>query len=120
MKKRFYIFIAALCLALPAKAEVFVEGLEDVPIADGMKQIPNDSISFGNEESRLVEAMLTSTRVGFKKVEQFYTNTLPHMGWVYQGKRDKTLVFEREQEVLEIACESEKPLMVRLTAKSKL
>ena len=34
----------------------FVEGMEDVPLMSGLAQITQDDISFGNEETRLVEA----------------------------------------------------------------
>ena len=39
-----------------AIATTFVDGLEDVPLMKGMTQIQKDTISFGNEESRFVEA----------------------------------------------------------------
>lgn len=119
MRKCFYVLLTlTVFYSFQAKA-AFIEGLEDVPVMEGLKQIPSDSLSFGNEESRLVEAMLTSTKVGFK-VENFYKSTLPQLGWTYQGKRDNTLVFEREGEVIEISREGDKPLMVRLTVKSKI
>ena len=124
MLKKFYIFfflLAGITLAAQgAKAAPFIEGFEDIPIMSGLKQVPGDNISFGNEETRLVEAILTGTKVGFKKVEAFYTSTLPQLGWTYQGKRDNTLIFCRESEVLEIARESVKPLTVRITVKSRL
>lgn len=97
----------------------FIEGLEDVPLVEGFKQIQKDNISFGNEESRLVEVYLTSSKVGFKKVEKFYIETLPHMGWTFQGKSGDKLVFDREGEVIEIVKESSKPLVIRITVKSK-
>ena len=114
-----YIFIIGLRFASPAQA-AFIEGLEDVPLLKGMQQVQKDNISFGNEESRLVEAYLTSSKMGFAKVEKFYMETLPQMGWSYQGKRDNTLSFYRDGEILDIARESVKPLMVRITVKSKL
>ena len=120
MMKSLFFLTALLFLALPAQAATFIEGLEDVPLMAGMKQLPNDNISFGNEESRLVETLLTSNKAGFKKVAAFYKSTLPQMGWVYQGTRNQTLVFEREGEVLELTKESDKPLLVRLTVKSKI
>lgn len=101
-------------------AAAFIEGLEDVPVMEGMKQLPHDNISFGNEESRLVEALLTGNKAGYKKVQKFYISTLPQMGWTFQGNRGETLIFEREGEVLEISKEAEKPLLVRVTVKSKI
>lgn len=114
-----YIFIISLIFVSTAQA-AFIEGLEDVPLLKGMQQVQKDNISFGNEESRLVEVYLTSSKMGFAKIEKFYTETLPQMGWSYQGKRDNILSFYRDGEILDIARESIKPLMVRITVKSKL
>lgn len=123
MKFRFstiYLIISLMMITNANAANVFIEGLEDVPLLKGMAQVQKDNISFGNEESRLVEAYLTSSKVGFTRIEKFYTETLPQMGWTYQGKRDNTLTFYRDGEVLDIAKESVKPLVVRITVKSKL
>lgn len=107
-------------LSANVKASTFIDGLEDVPIMKGFTQIQNDNISFGNEESRFVEAYLTGSKVGFKAVEKFYTGTLPQLGWTYQGKRGNTLVFYREKESLEIVPEKIKPLIVRITVKNRV
>lgn len=101
-------------------ASSFIEGLEDVPIMTGLKQVPNDNISFGNEEGRLVEVYLTAKNLSFKKIEKFYIETLPQLGWTYQGKRNDTLLFYREGEAINIALEQTNPTMVRITVKSKI
>jgi len=118
MKKAF-ILITFLCLSVVAKA-AFIEGLEDVPIMSGMKQIQSDNLSFGNEESRLVETVLTGETIKFSDVVKFYKTTLPQMGWIYQKQKESYLMFEREGEIIEISKEQTKPLMVRITVKSKL
>ncbi len=117
---KYFIAVTTILFCFSAQAGGFVEGLEDIPVPTEMKQEQSDNLSFGNEESRLVEAILTSNRIGFKKAASFYKNTLPQMGWIYQGNREQTLVFEREGEVLEISKESDKPLKIRLTVKSKM
>lgn len=113
-------FLGLAFLVPEAAATTFIEGLEDVPIMKGMTQVQNDGISFGNEESRFVEAYLTTSKSGFKAVEKFYKDTLPQLGWTYQGKRENTLIFYRESEVLEIVQEKAKPLLVRITVKNKI
>ena len=87
---------------------------------EGMIQPSNDNISFGNEESRLVDTLLTSDTLSCSQVQQFYIKNLPEFGWYFQGKRKDTLVFEREGEVMDISCESKKPLTIRVTVKSKM
>lgn len=119
MKKFFSILVISALFSFNVHA-AFIEGLEDVPLLNGLQQVQKDNISFGNEESRLVEAYFTSSKIGFAKVEKFYIETLPQLGWIYQGKRDNILSFDRDGETLDIAKESTKPLIVRITVKSKL
>lgn len=119
MKKIFSILVVTALFSFNVHA-AFIEGLEDVPLLNGLQQVQKDNISFGNEESRLVEAYFTSSKIGFAKVEKFYIETLPQLGWIYQGKRDNILSFDRDGETLDIAKESAKPLIVRITVKSKL
>ena len=119
MKKFFSFWVIAILFSFNTHA-AFIEGLEDVPLLGGLEQVQKDNISFGNEESRLVEAYFTSNKIGFAKVEKFYKETLPQLGWTYQGKRDDTLTFYRDGEAIDIARESIKPLIVRITVKSRL
>lgn len=114
------IFVLIACLIGFESRAAFIEGLEDVPMPEGMAQPSNDNISFGNEESRLVDTLLTSDTLNFGQVQQFYAKNLPELGWHFQGKRGDTLVYEREGEVMDISCESKKPLIVRITVKSKI
>lgn len=102
-----------------SQAAEFIDGLEDIPIADDFVQIENDDVSFGNEESRFIETYISSDKSSFNEVKIFYINTLPQMGWGILKNNAKLISFERESEVLEIAKESDKPLLVRITLKSK-
>lgn len=102
-----------------ASAAVFVEGMEDVPLMNGLSQITKDDISFGNEETRLVEAYVTSKKIKFSEVADFYKDSLPQLGWNYQGNRGGSLLFYREGENMEIVKESANPLIVRITLKTK-
>ena len=113
------IFLFFLTLISTVNAANFVEGMEDVPLMDGLSQITQDDISFGNEETRLLEAYLTSRRLKFATVANFYRESLPQLGWIYQGNRGNNLLFYREGETLEIIKESVKPLIIRITVKSK-
>ena len=119
MKKIFLSLFLLLSLTVPAVAANFVEGMEDVPMMDGLSQITQDDISFGNEETRLLEAYLTSRRLKFAAVANFYKESLPQLGWIYQGNRGHNLLFYRDGETMEIIKESTKPLVIRITIKSK-
>lgn len=119
MKRIAFLFLIAFLNFSPVMAAGFVEGMEDVPLMDGLSQITNDDISFGNEETRLVEAYVTSRKIKFSKVSEFYMDSLPQLGWNYQGNRGNSLLFYRDGENLEVVKESSNPLIVRLTLKTK-
>lgn len=119
-KMTFFITVLYVFLTVSAgSAAPFVDGFEDVPFPQEMDQLENDNISFGNEEARLVEAYLTSNKTSFKKVEKFYLDTLPQLGWTFQGKNGNILSFYRDGETLDIAQEKTNPLVIRITIKSK-
>ncbi len=120
MNKIFAIaFLISTFLLFPAYAGKFVDGMEDIPLMDNLSQITQDDISFGNEETRLIEAYFTSKKLKFQQVTDFYKASLPQLGWIYQGNRGINPLFYRDGETLEIIRESAKPLIVRITVKTK-
>ena len=98
----------------------FIEGLEDIPLMKNVFQHVDDTFSFGNEEARFIEVYLTSTKVGFKKIIDFYKESLPQLGWTYQGTLEGAVIFYREGESLTLHKESSKPLKIRLTVKNRI
>lgn len=120
MKKNivFWVFWILGFWAFSAKAS-FVEGLEDIPLPEGVVQVENGSLSFGNEEIRLFESYLSAENKHFSSIIKFYRETLPQMGWQKKSETQEKIYFERDGETLEISKESEKPLILRLVVKSK-
>lgn len=112
-------FLIFLIFSFTASAASFVEGMDDVPVPEGLNQITQENVSFGNEETRLLEAYFSSHKIGFKKIADFYKESLPQLGWIYQGNRGNDLLFYREGETLEVVRESVSPLIVRITVKTK-
>lgn len=111
--------LAGWLIAAPASAAEFIEGMEDIPAAPAMQQVPGNDVSFGNDESRFVEAYLSGKKASFKKVSDFYRETLPQLGWHFTGQDKNSLHFERDGERLDIVCEKAAPLLIRITLKSK-
>ena len=103
-----------------AKAPAFIDGLEDIPLMKGLVQKTDETVSFGNEESRFVEVSLFSSKVGFRAVEKFYKESLPQLGWTYQGSADNTVIFYRDSESLNIHKEDSKPLKIRIIVKNRI
>lgn len=116
--RKILLMITVLCFAFGAKA-AFVEGLEDFPIPEGLEQIENANLNFGNEEIRLIEAYMTSNSLNFEQIKKFYKETLPQLGWKLNKESTKELIFERPKENVTIAKESTNPLVVNLILKSK-
>lgn len=108
--------VCNLLFSFNAKAlSSFIEGMEDVPIPDKMMQIQADNFSFGNEETRLVEAYLQSNFGKFSFVTGFYESTLPQLGWELTQSDSESLTFIRNNEELNITLTSKMPLIVRVT-----
>ena len=119
---KYWRILLALCffgIISESAAEKFVEGMDDVPMLEGMNQITQDDVSFGNEETRLLEAYFNAPKLKFSAIADFYNESLPQLGWIYQGNRGNSLLFYREGETLEVVRESASPLIVRITVKTK-
>ena len=72
IQKFCFYLLGYCCLAFSCYAgNSFIEGLEDIPLMNGVVQQTDKTFSFGNEESRFIEVYLTSTKVGFKKIANF-------------------------------------------------
>ena len=114
-----YILLVLTLLPICVNAADFINGLEDIPVMNGLEQQHSDAIAFGNEESRFVEATLIGNKIKFASVEKFYQDTLPQMGWIFKGRKKNTLTFYRDRETLEISRIERNPLTIRITVKSK-
>lgn len=113
------IFFALILMTGFAQASTFIDGLEDVPVPEGIKQIYNRGVNFGNEESRFIEIYLESDTLTFRDIKNFYQSTMPQLGWAPMANNKNELTFNRENEIIEIVLERVDPLMVRLTVKSR-
>ena len=91
--------LAALILALfvlPARADEFVAGTEDVPLMPGLAPVGDAPLVFDKPEGRIVEAQARG-KLARAGVRDFYGATLPQLGW--SGGAD---VWRREGEVLRL------------------
>lgn len=118
MKKYMLLLIMMLFVANGANA-LFVEGLEDVPLYEGLEQNEDEHISFGNEGGRFVDGVYEGKGIELAEVMSFYQTSLPALGWVLVEETANRISFEREGELLEIICESKNPFRLRITVKSK-
>ena len=84
--------------ATPSRgADVFVYGFEDLPLMTGLSQVVGNSILFDTPQGRIVQATAVGT-VSQSSVLQFYTETLPQLGWTIVDDTE----FQREGETLKV------------------
>lgn len=116
MKKSAYLLLfLSLIFSSGSKAQTFIDGMEDVPVAPDFVQIQTDTITFGGVDSHFLEATLVSENLDEKdSYITYYTDTLPQFGWNLAKKTDLKLVFYRGKETLEITREYAKPLTLRV------
>lgn len=118
--KRIFILCFMMCLLTSnALATVFVNGFEDIPLADGFRQIDNLNFSFGNEDSGYTEAIILAKKgKTFNDVILFYIETLPKLGWNLKEQSKTNLIFIRDNSILEISVQKIRPLKVSISLKN--
>ena len=122
MKRFLYLMVLFLSLFLPKVtfATDFIDGFEDVPLMQGLKQQENQNFSFGNEESGYTEALLYPVKkMTFEDVGLFYIDVLPKFGWLLLSQKTNYISFIRDNDILEISPRSVRPLRISISIKSK-
>ncbi len=117
-----FIFILTLSFTFLSFAESsrFISGFEDIPLMRGLKQSETDDFSFGNEETRYIEARLSaSSGTSFDDVKKFYKETLKQFGWKKLKDESNRLIFYRENDQLEISRISRLPLKISIILKNR-
>ena len=100
-----------MLIAVPARAQEFLEGLEDVPLMPGLSVVADAGMVFDTPGGRIVESYATGAlRRG--TVIGFYAETLPALGWDARSE----VRYVREGEVLTLDIfGAEGDLLVRFT-----
>ncbi|MCH7486423.1 MAG: hypothetical protein IIC04_05485 [Proteobacteria bacterium] len=94
------LLIAAVLAAAAVGAaaqERFVGGTEDLPLMAGLSEVAGRGMVFDTPAGRIVEAYARGP-VTREQVLEFYTATLPQLGW----RADGAAAFSREDEVLKL------------------
>jgi hypothetical protein len=86
-----------LLAPLPALADSFVAGTEDVPLMPGLTPVAGSALAFDKPQGRIVEAQ-ASGNVTRAAAHQFYAASLPQLGWKPAGAN----AWRREGETLRL------------------
>ena len=82
----------------------FLTGSEDVPLMDGLAEVPDTRIIFDTPGGRIVDVD-TAGPVSADDVARFYSESLPALGWKLDPSADDAAskyVFRRATEILVI------------------
>lgn len=101
--KKIITLILAFLLASPVLAtDDFITGLTDIPKMAGLSEDNEAATLFDVPELRIAQVYLQGTDVNETEFWQFYTESLPSLGWELEEDLEKSKSFVREDEVLKI------------------
>lgn len=102
--RNFLILSMAVFLAVsnPARAtEQFFEAIPDLPLMEGLEEMPGEAVIFDKPQGRIVETLARLDSVSEEQVDAWYRETLPQLGW----NEDEDNLYEREAETLRLSYE---------------
>ena len=100
--------IVLLCLALtsvasPVAARGFLSTIGDVPLADGLQELPDAGFVFDKPQGRIVQLTAShKAQVTQKTLMDFYQNSLPNLGWQLSDSGPALVTFSRRGEILRL------------------
>jgi len=104
--------------AVPAWAEDFVSVIDDLPLMAGLVET-TEGVEFSTPQGRLAETTAHAKDKGAlngRAVLDFYSRTLPQLGWTQQSAKPGTARFVREGETLDLTTvEEQGQLTVRFS-----
>lgn len=82
MKKIALTSFALLLISVSAYADqLYLSYLPDVPLMNGMAELPEQSLVFDKAEGRVIETAVFASVTNEPDVMAFYNKTLPSLGW---------------------------------------
>ncbi len=95
--------IVLICLAPMAAARSFLSTIADVPLADGLHELPDAGFVFDKPQGRIVQ-LTASHQAGVTQqaLMAFYQNSLPNLGWQASESGSGLLTFTRRGEILRL------------------
>ena len=104
----FNFFIVFFLITAPlSHAEThFIDELGDVPLMDGIQILDEAGYVFEQENGRLVER-LAATNHSVEKAAEYYSKSLPALGWVKKDGTELWGLYQRDKEQLKITFKKE-------------
>lgn len=68
-----------------AQETQYLSALPDIPLMQGMRKIEDSGIVFDKAEGRIIEESVLAPGLSEKAIKNFYSSTLPALGWTGKG-----------------------------------
>lgn len=106
MKKSAFTFLMTLMVFIsqPVSAQspdepAFLTTINDVPLMPGLQELEDEALVFDKPSGRIVETTAAGKSVSKAEIEEFYSRTLPQLGWARIGPNH----YAREGESLHLS-----------------
>lgn len=95
--------LALICLAPMATARSFLSTIADVPLPDGLEELPDAGFVFDKPQGRIVQLTAShNAQITQQALMAFYQNSLPNLGWQPSQSGLDLLTFTRRGEILRL------------------
>lgn len=102
------VVLAGVVLGFGAQARAdeqrFFSNISDLPLMNGLYELPDSAVVFDKEDGRIVESSAAGDGVAPERIMAFYRATLPQLGWKPVGQG---AVYERGGETLQLKAEND-------------
>jgi hypothetical protein len=89
--------VPAMAQEVPAEP-VFLQNMNDIPLMPGLYEVPEEGVVFDKPEGRIAEAEAATDTIQAVEINEFYSKSLPQLGWAQAGPDSYT----RQGEMLRI------------------
>ena len=109
MMCRLLIFLGLMWGAGVWAEEVFLPGVDDIPVMPGMVADDAASVSFDAPAGQIVQVVLIGQQASWDQARDFYDATLSELGW----QKESDALYRRQADTFAMRVLSEKPLSVQ-------
>lgn len=95
--------LSVMCFAPLAEARDYLSTIGDVPLAEGLQELPDAGFVFDKPQGRIVQ-LTASHQAGVTQqaLMAFYRDSLPNLGWQARQVAPGLLTFFRRGEILRL------------------
>ena len=93
-----------------SQKQKYLNILPELPLMEGLEEVPESSLSFDKPDGRIAEATYFSDTVTADAVLAYYEETLPQLGW--SPEAESMFLREQDQLVIRSTQEEEEAIIV--------